>query len=72
MEDKHDLNMRGILNFSTIISVLFLSLLPLLYYREQKMITIFNRDSVISSTVETRSSYKERMTMLEEKKEEIV
>jgi hypothetical protein len=72
MEDKHDLNMRGILNFSTVVSVLFLTLLPLLYYREQNMITIFERDSVISSTVETKTSYKERMTMLEEKKEETV
>lgn len=72
MEDKHDLNMRGVINFSTIISVLFLSLLPILYYREQKMIRFFNKDSIISNTIETSSSFKERMTMLEEKKEEKV
>lgn len=68
MEDKHDLNMRGIINFSSIISVLFLCLLPILYYREKKMIKFFNESFIDQFRLEEKA----KMTMLEEKKEDNV
>jgi hypothetical protein len=37
MEDKHDFNMRGVFNFSTLFSLAFISTLIILYFREKEI-----------------------------------
>jgi hypothetical protein len=49
MEDKHDLNFRGVFNFSTLFSLAFISTLVILYYREKKSKDDLNNEEKDSS-----------------------
>lgn len=45
MEDNHSFHFRGVVNFSTIISILFILNLSFLYLREKKLINQSDRDN---------------------------